>query len=189
MNEPLNYEPPVETLRSAPSRLDVAVIALRLIGLYLLLQCVLLGIMFVPGMFTSFSGSQLTWLELAAPLGFYAGMVGVGICLIVFSEGMGRRLLPRGGGAPSAGAPDGAAWQAIAFAVVGVYLVASTLPQLVTNTLYSIRDETDYMQPQMLSDLLEITLGVLLFLQARGLARFWHKLRSAGTQAEEERSA
>lgn len=31
-------------------------------------------------------------------------------------------------------------------------------------------------------DLLEITVGLLLFFQARGLARLWHKLRTAGTQ-------
>lgn len=103
MTDQLSYETPQKVLTAPVSRLDVAVIALRLIGCYLLLQVVLLSIAFTPGLLSSLQYASSPWLELAIPLGMVAGATLAGVCMIVFAESIGRRLLPSGGGAPSAG--------------------------------------------------------------------------------------
>lgn len=183
MSDQLSYEPAGESVRAVPSRLDVAVIALRLIGIYILVQAALLAAMLIPGVVGVFSLSTVLE-ELVFPLVLIAGVAGVGVCLLVFSEWIGRRILPRDGGGPAEGASDSLTWQAIAFAVLGVYLVAESMPGIVANTVYGF-NESGIMGAQRLSDLVQIVVGVVLFFQARGLAGLWHKLRTAGTHPVE----
>lgn len=180
MSNQLSYEPTGESVRAVPSRLDVAVIALRLIGIYILVQAALLGAMLIPGIVSAFSISTVL-KELILPLVLIAGVAGVGGCLLVFSEWIGRRILPRDGGGPAAGALDSSTWQAIAFAVLGVYLIVESMPRIVANTVYYGFGESEIMGAQRLSDLVQIAVGVVLFFQARGLAGLWHKLRTGGT--------
>jgi hypothetical protein len=88
--------------------------------------------------------------------------VGIGAALIWLREPIARRLFPAQSGPLRA--PD---FQAVAFSVLGAYLVVSSLRYI-------------YMPGGLRwAGVLQIVLGAALFIGARGLARVWAGLRTA----------
>ncbi|MHC4442946.1 MAG: hypothetical protein ACYTF1_02885 [Planctomycetota bacterium] len=81
--------------------------------------------------------------------------------------------------------------QALAYSVVGLFLIASSIPQLFAIIAqiitYSSFGGTPAWLPvisQLVGTCLKLILGLLLFFGCHGVARFWSKLRYAGIRRE-----
>jgi hypothetical protein len=91
------------------------------------------------------------------------------------------------------GSEDGSLKQAMAFAVVGVYLVFSTLPELAATAL-NLLFAGDMMRasmwtmrwPDLLAEALTVALGVVLFLGGGSVTGFWKRLQAASRPLKED---
>jgi hypothetical protein len=157
-------------------RQDLTTVALRLVAIYLLIRGMeyvpLLGVLLMTGRTVGSYESFFMFM----PSGLY--LIG-GILLMVFAPLAGRLLLPRG--RPINSHPTGSDLQAIAFSVVGVLLAARAMGDLITlyagglhaRQIYGGEGWLPYLAPGI-----QLAIGIALFLGARGLSRFWQKLRS-----------
>lgn len=83
--------------------------------------------------------------------------------------------------------------QAVAFSVLGLYLIAEALPNLVVlGMIYDIRSPFEWTleyRPAanglsvFMTELVRTAVGVAFFLGARGLTNYWHRARSTVTSA------
>jgi hypothetical protein len=163
-------------------RHDLATVALRLVAIYLLVQ----GLELVP-MLAMF---LYTGMSFPAPGSFYliisGGIyIGGGVLLMVFAPLGGRLLLPPGKSIESR--PTGSDLQAVAFSVVGVVLAARavggiTIVYVGGQGAWQIYGKEGWLA--YLGPMVQLALGIALFLGARSLSAFWHKLRSTSYARE-----
>ena len=73
--------------------------------------------------------------------------------------------------------------QAAAFSVVGLFLLAQGLADLLARLTRSIADSGNASLDRLGGPLAQIAVGLALFLGARGLATIWQSLRTAGRQS------
>jgi hypothetical protein len=75
--------------------------------------------------------------------------------------------------------------QSIAVSLLGLYLVADTLPQLIQYMIVSLQtyERSRY---ELIPYLAKIVLGLTLFLRARGFSVLWHKMRSSARYQDVE---
>lgn len=132
---------------------------------------------------TSFSPFTAHLVEIAVLLLLSAA-------LIVFGPRMARWLLhDRSRGTPD---PRTARFQTITFAVIGVWLVVSGLPQVIVMLVSFSSPKADVyneslsslsngpLRAQQWISILQVVAGVALFVGSRGLSALWHRIRTAG---------
>lgn len=174
---PLSYD----LGQGAPTRFDIAVIGLRLLGVYALLHA--LPLLAMP--FMVFDGSFDTWQTLwyfVTPSAHAAA----GVLLLFQTSWLAARILPRGGSMGAmAVSPSGRDYQAIAFSVVGLIvalLAVADLAEVVLRYMPSIAGgyvlEMEIWGPAII----QFALGVILFFQGPGLANLWSHLRTGGVR-------
>lgn len=180
------------------SRHDAAVLALRIVGIYALFQLVpVLG--YLPSVIYYRNDFIRGWdTEELAPvlLTLSPALVWavLGIYLLTRAERLAPKLLPGAGGGAGLGAPARDLF-AVALAVVGVLLVSRAVTPLIQWVHAEVRSgapadlDRSYAvsAPDLLPTLVQIALGVGLFLGSKGLAVYWHRLRnpqSGQTHAE-----
>ena len=177
------------------TRLDVAALALRLLGLYAMIQAAPV-LATLPGLLMyAFKGSY-NWTFGESLL--YAGpslvYLTVGVLLIAYASRLAPKLLPPpvepvAGTDPTHRAlvhTTGRQLQAIAVSVVGLLLVTWSLPSLIQTAVAYLADSespaTGGITPSAIRQNLvlfavQFAAGVWLFLGSRGLAVYWHRLR------------
>lgn len=167
------------------TKYDLGVLSVRLTGLYLLTQA-LTHAAYIPGAlgYTGARGQQ--WAILA----MYSGPAVVdalgGTFLLTCTNWIVRRAFPEFSAGASVSA-SGRDLQAIAFSVVGVWLVASAVPDVAqfVAMCWSIGIPATASKrldliPVVAKILVQIAAGVYLFARAKGLSALWHRLRYAG---------
>ncbi len=159
-------------------RHDVATLALRLVGIYLLIQCLSLfpslGLGLVFGQPWAVGGISIYFA------GFTAFYGVCGILFLIYAPRWGRFLLP-GGEAQMKSSPTGGDLQAVAFSVVGLCLAVWGVRDLITVAsggypppAYAAANHSwPYVAPAA-----QLAIGIALFLGARGLSAFWYRLRT-----------
>ena len=169
-----------ETPGSSFSREDVGVLALKIAGIYCLLQTppffsYLFMYSFGPGRNTlGYVGIGLTGL---------GGYGGAGILLLSMARRWGPRLLSGSPQAYSDLPVKAQALQEVAFSVLGLFAMVQALPQLIAPLAelfmrgrFAYGDYGYRFGPAIV----ELLLGIALFLGGKGAARIWHKLRTGG---------
>jgi hypothetical protein len=192
MSEPeqqqtLSYETPP----TAITGLALGTIGLQLVGLYCFINALP-----VLGMIAGFMGmgrGAVAESVLAAfiPFAAYAAM---GVLLIRFAPRISVWLFRDNAAGVMAGpvAPGtGQYIQAIAFAVAGAVLVVTTLPNIVSLIWYAFSDMgAGFPASSMLIEpVMRFLAGLALFLQSKGLARLWHKIRAGGVIGQQPEPA
>lgn len=179
------FTPRAEHHGTTLTRRDLSALAVKLIGLYLIVQA-------IPAV-VGIAG----WILDGAPrsgIGYYLGnfgfFVGLGLVLIAMGDRIGAWLLSDPAPVPSEpAAPDIRNVQAAAFAVVGVMLIAVwALPGFFYDGwryLYGTRpasasERLRELRPLLVRHTVELVLGLLLFYGSKRLAAYWHRLRSRG---------
>jgi hypothetical protein len=157
-------------------RLDLAIVALRLMAIYLLIR----GLEYIPllsiFLMTGASPQAYEAVFLLMPGGIY---IASGTLLMIFAPLGGRLLLPRARSTQNR--PTGSDLQAIAFSVVGVVLVTRAVGGITliyvggqgARQIYGTEGWFAYLGPAI-----QLAIGIALFLGGRGLSRFWQKLRA-----------
>jgi hypothetical protein len=150
------------------SHRGLAVVGIRLLALYLLLQAVHELALQVAADAAGPSAAWLVPLLLGAVL--WAGVGRVASVMIPV-----RRAVGLTAASASAGTSTVAA---LVFGGVGLFLIADTLPGVIADWLWLAPDERD--PRQFLGQLLRLLIGVVVFVGARGFARLLGWLRYAG---------
>ncbi len=165
---------------------QVASLALKLIAVFLLLQT-------MPSFLGSACSLWRLWKDRAeqgaalSPFILTAAamllMLAVLAALFFKSDAAARRLIPEAEDVEMGGAGDGDAWFPAALAAIGAWAVVIALSRL-AGFLVSWRQwsgETGRVPASVVAGLAtwstQLILGAALFLQARGVAGLWRKLR------------
>jgi hypothetical protein len=170
---------------------EVAALAVRLLGIY----CMLQGLLFVPLVIWHFrTGDMLgpqgpfAWLSYLVPTVLFPL---VGLILLLRADRFARRMV----GDTAEPSPTGP-WTsrdvlAVALAVVGAYLAAMALPQLAgqivtvvesisgiaTRSGRSPREMQILEVTSLLQIALRLALGIYIFVAAPRLSDLWHRVR------------
>lgn len=168
---------------------DLAKVLLKVLGIYYL----------ISGLFAALQVANfLTWK--GGPSGFSTGgpfvvvssvdalgMFAVGIVLLVHTE-MVLRLLFRDLDSTEGPPATALTYQAVGFSIVGILLVAYSVPQLVASGVILVAlseggrelERATYLRDgwmQLVGDGFEAIAGTVLFFGARGLAALWSRQR------------
>ena len=180
---------------------DAARIGIRLLGLY--------GVVFAIGQL------QLVWMLMAsvartadgdgtytpAMLSAFSLIFSFAFAafLLIRADSLARWLVPTTAEQePEQSAsitPEDA--QAVGFSILGLFFVLTSLPRALQSlsqlsAAMAAFNSGQSLQivlarlPRVVGQFLQLILGVLLFFQARALARMWHALRRAGIKEEED---
>jgi hypothetical protein len=108
----------------------------------------------------------------------HVGLVIVcGIGLLLLRRRIASWLVPES--QPDLGG-SAAAFQAAAFSVVGVFLLAKGLADFLAQLTLSVPEGGGWSFDRVARPLAQVTVGLGLFLGARGVAAMWQSLRTAG---------
>jgi hypothetical protein len=168
---------------------QLAALVLRLIGIYCLVQSLnAISLLYSVFMYNPAPpvGSRMMPDEsriIVVTISLLLRLL-IGYLLLTRADAWGKRLAPGDEVGPVASAISVDQIQALAFAVVGIMIVADTLPQLSSLAL-----SIGYF-PQVYSwrnslvgagSLLKVGLGLWMFLGSRSFVNFWLSFRSFGT--------
>lgn len=157
---------------------NATALVLKLTGLYLVIRFVIylpfvLGAVRLDGI--DWSPLIYTALQLLNPV--------AGLLLIKWSDTIARRLVPDEDGMLFTGI-DGETARTLAFCIIGLLLIAEALPRLalfVTDYVVVKRMLGPSGSPnsygQIASIIVQIAMGIYLFLQPAGLSGLWKQLR------------
>ena len=151
-------------------------------SILILLQAVFRAVEF--GMDLSSEGWWQFVLEAATVVGPFGLLIALGILLLSRSDRLAGRMFDDGAPDPSP-QTDAHELQAIAFSVLGVFVVAMAIPSLAAVLVNaSVRDIPNDMRPSLWPPLvklgLQLGIGAGLFFKARPLSTLWRKLRTGG---------
>jgi hypothetical protein len=172
---------------------DIADVALKILGVFAFLQAISATqytFMFsAPLLTASHPMTADAWLTLASLAVPVLLLLVAAIVLVAKSKRLSARMFPP---VDSSNAPQAAfskeELQALAFSVLGVYVVLMAVPKLMelgVNLFTASSVSSPEVQRSFtrrtwvagISAIVQASLGILLFLRARGLAKFWHALR------------
>ena len=164
---------------------EVATLALRLSGLYALLQMVMKLDMipfYVSMTMQGFqSGSGMPGLLVVVIELIPLWLLGcVGCLLMTFAGGFARRLFPDMGDGDANTPVSARHIQAIAFSVVGVVLLVLALPQLARTVTILVCKHDRVRWSVLVAPGVRLCVGLVLFFGGAGLAAIWHRLYRAG---------
>ena len=178
------------------NRRDFAVLACRLIAVYLLAQSVFFFASLVhAGIAMAFEPDRragptpfLQWSQLAV----LALPVVAALLLLRFSESIGARLVPAGE-EPAPGAQAPRSWLPFGLVLIGVLELVRSLPELVNAVGYALLIRSEGLQVPLferfgsaiLPSALRVGLGLWLVLGSRGIARMIEGVRGAGLRPDE----
>jgi hypothetical protein len=116
--------------------------------------------------------------------------------LLLGANRLAAWLFPASADRPDhAGPMDSREVQAVAFSVLGLYLVLTSLPAVLPS-VWHLSEVVTAFRPaapggvvvsqalRMAGQIVEFVLGLVLVVQARGMARVWHALQGAGPRRE-----
>jgi hypothetical protein len=169
---------------------QLATLVLRLMGIYCLLQSLPIFSMLVSLTFMALFRGETERLDVPGAIPFLLpgfGLILIGILLLVFSAPLGKMLAPQ---TPDEGNVVTCSFQnlqALAFAVAGILIFASTLPQLLGFPRYLLNiwsmggGGRAHLRESLLGVAVKAVLGLWLFFGARGFASFWRSMRNVAT--------
>jgi hypothetical protein len=176
----LSYESPPMTRDG----IGIGTIALQLVGVY----CFVLGLPMLAMMATWAGVTGQAYVSLLGAFIPLAAYVVMGVLLIRFAPRISLWLFRDNVARVMAGsvtAGSGAYIQAIAFSVVGVLLMANAAPTIISLIWTALMDRGLRFEGYGLfvEPVMRFLLGLALFLQSKGLALLWHKIRTGGVIA------
>jgi hypothetical protein len=204
MSDPPSAAPsdsgPVHALRYATdgalTRYDAAVLAVRILGLYLLVQSATAWGWFVALLFSWRSNSAGVGWNDAIPFAIIpsAAYGAIGVFLLAAARWLAARLLPE------AHAHDGPALavrhaQAVALSIVGALLTTEALPNLAraawayyytSTNAGSVVSTKGSSSPEVAQAVVQLVLGIWLFGGSKAIAAGWQRLRTIGVRDRDD---
>jgi hypothetical protein len=173
---------------------QLATLVLRLLGIYCLVQVIPVASIFTSVIFSTInSANRSISMAILAAL-FLISPIVIGVLLITRSVPWSEKLIPKNASDGNISAVSFEQVQMLAFAVSGILIFASALPQLfssIFNLLHSLSPENSrnadsvhnspYLIEYAVGTLLKAALGLWLFFGAQGFTNCWRSLRNFGT--------
>lgn len=170
---------------------DLLAIALRLFALYLLYMAFATAIQQYQYLqqVGNVSAPGDTRGLVAVAFGQVFGLLLVAVALLKFPMTIARRLAPPTADEAQSQGLSAQELQSVAFCVLGVYLVAQGLADLIYNAAWiiymlrgtpAVQDNLVAYSIQELITVVELLIGLFLCLKAEGLSQLIRRLRSAG---------
>jgi len=175
------------------SRQDIANLTFKVVGLYCIVQAIPLvgwivdaALRYVLGQIQPPVPENMGWLLAVSTLIGPGLLGGLGIYLLASSRRLAERVFPQAG---SGGPPARIlAVHALAFSVVGLFVIADSLPRALGIILVLpftwnellMNMGADQFVRAFLEPVLGLFVGVGLFLGSHSLVRIWSRLRYAG---------
>ncbi len=159
---------------------DVACLALRIIGIYLVASYLPYVSMFIH---------QSEPMSFKALLTFGVSLLSLipGVVLIAFSKGLAVRIMPGADESLPGSSLSIADWQSIAFSAIGVSLIANAVPAI-TQAIAIHKFINATHKPYwtyFITPGIKLAIGAVLFLKARGLAGIWKGIQRGRPLREE----
>ena len=168
------------------NRRDLADLIVKIVGLLALLMSIVMLHSTAIILENTAPGRPSVLLLTLVPI---ALMLGIGLLLIRRSSRFASVLL----GKEEVPEAQSGTWssqdvQDIAFSVMGLYILVTGIPGLLQ---FGIPMVFGHPHPRwsIVAPFVRCLLGIGLFLQARGIARFWHRLRKAVDGSDYERTS
>lgn len=169
---------------------EIASLALRLLGIYCFIQALtfLASSLSLVGMNVTEMGLSRSLMIAGAALPIF-GYLLAGVVLLMFGDRIAGKMInqDKHAGAPAAGITTRDA-QTLAFSIVGIYLITTSLPSL-ASLLWTIayyyrkggpdlaRAGVENVWRPTIQVIVEFMIGVGLFLGARGVSSLWFFLQ------------
>ena len=169
---------------------DIASLALKLLGIYAFIVSIsmLQSIVFVISRFIHTQEANL----LTSIIGFLIPlilMITFGIYLLKASDKLSNRIFTGIENNNSTMKLSSHDVQAIAFSIIGVFLITNVIPKLFQKiaqllSLVSIQDRVllktvgQRLSEDLLEMIIQLILGLYLFLGGKGISKLWHKIQS-----------
>jgi hypothetical protein len=156
-------------------------IALKILGVYCLIQSLQVAQYPLLYMWQGpvRASTLLPMLTTFAALGLYLGLA---VALILFAGPIARWMFrDEQTHAAATDMPVGPYLQAVAFSILGVWLLVEGIVGLVLQITYLLNNRGTFFSWLIAQPCAEAALGIFLILGGPGVARLWHKLRTAGT--------
>ncbi len=177
------------------TRHELASFALKLLGIYALIEALPLfqslgGLVYVLRSDGPQAATQ-AWVYVIMLIPLLL-MAAAGAVLLVFSRDLAPRLVGENNPLSIPSVLTGRDVQAIGFAIVAVLIFLHAIPQIgqaIWTGYYAVsRHLSEPVSGRMRQDfwrygvpaVIQLVLAVVLFLQARGLADLWHRIRAGG---------
>jgi len=173
---------------------DAARIGITLLGLYAVVAA--LGQLHFAGLIVLSAGeladSRSIWFPVALAGASLAFTAGLGAFLLVRADRLAAKLFGDiADGDDQEERIDTVGAQAVAFSVLGLFLVLTSLPGVFQSLsqLAAVMGQAGAQMlktqlPRIIAQFLKLILGGVLFFQARRLAQLWHRAQRLGTERE-----
>ena len=153
---------------------DLVSLAMKVIGVFYLIQIVPFGASFFMS-----EGLSNRFLQLIPVV----GVLGAGLLLVFGSGAIARLIVPHKEDATVSSALSLSDWQTILFSAIGVSTFVQALRSMSAFLYYPKQN----MQLQSLvSGIVMMVIGILLFFQARGLANLWRLIQEHRSHENED---
>ncbi|ODA41337.1 hypothetical protein [Desulfosporosinus sp. BG] len=166
---------------------EIASLACKILGIYIIIQ----GINVLSSvLFVSIATPKLVAQENLVNIIFSLVYILFGVLLWIFSDKLSGIMVSRGTTSKeSAGLAVGDV-QRVAFSVLGLYYIGSSLPRLVSTLMSSMRGLPDsftgFTLRGSMGTITEFTVGLGIFLGSQGLVNFLNSIRIAGLKREDD---
>jgi hypothetical protein len=170
----------------------VTTLALRMLGVYALLQAIYpLGA--VVGEIAEWARGDSSAVRGLLGLTFVvAAFLVVGLALIHWAPSIAARFSKADKDAPELPSPDAAKMEIVGYRLLGVYAIVTFAPSLLSNFIDLIGEEWELRNlmffREWLRSMLGTALGIYLMLGARGIAGFIARMRAASVADLERRA-
>jgi hypothetical protein len=178
--EPTQPALPYETPRSQWNATSIGAIALKILGVYCVIETlqIMHYLMYSPWA----GGGRSIGLETLAILAGFGLYLGFAAALIFFAGPIARWLFrDEQTHAAATDLPVGPYLQAVALSIVGVWVTVEGVGAIVFQIGYRLTARGSFSAWDIAQPGTKTVLGICLILGGPGLARLWHKLRTAGT--------
>jgi len=171
---------------------EIGSLAMKLAGIYAIIQMVTLAStsgLFLRMNYLSSHDRILSWCS----YWFILLLIGAfGFFLIRWSTALSKGIFPEESDTPQISSPTFHDVQLLAFSLIGVFLIVTTIPRILTYVLslvshlvsigFDIRGVKywHYQWPECAGTVIKMLIGIWLFLGGRGLSNLWNKMRTGG---------
>ena len=177
---------------------SLAFVGIRLLGIYLVvreLSTVSILVTAMPG-FPDKTQRIYSFTYILPILAIFI----YGLCLVALAPRLASRFVRDEPGGSEPKSVSSQEIQSLAFSIAGVIIVCLAAPEVVHNAAMIVLTRSQALPGEMNAPLqqqlsvklishgFQAILGLCLFLRARGLAWFWHRIQTAGVYRDPERS-
>lgn len=172
------------------SKLEITRIACKILGVYLIIQ----GLNVFANVISSYilmqdQSTVMLFVSVVFPFSF---LIIFGISIWVFSGKLSSLIVKGEVYSKEESGLKANDLQRVAFSILGLLFIGTSLPELVSNLMNLITMDEIYsasirLLPGILGNIVQLIIGLVIFFGARGLVNLLENLRHAGLSGEEKR--